>query len=367
MIYSDKLTINLSMFSEKYTGMGIYAMHCRKILKESFWCDEILADGMNLETLESSSGNVIRSPRYITTGYSSTAALYRLFYQKYLATKDLGIVYTPTHHGLIGYKKQIVTIHDLISLRYPKQHFAQYLYFKKILPLIIKDCRGIITVSKTTKLDVCKEYKLSDDFVSVVPNALENNEYIYADKNLDDRGYLLVIGASYPHKNIHELLKMHFLWRNRWNLKIVSSNGSYKTRLKEIINENGLNDSVTIEGYVSNERIDDLYMHCSALVYPSKWEGFGIPPLEAMRYRKPIILSQIDIFKEVFEDSAIYVDIGNKESWKNAFDTLKDDKMIDEYKAKYLKILKKYSWNSNKEILAEYLCGVFPELKELKR
>lgn len=114
--------------------------------------------------------------------------------------------------------------------------------------------------------------------------------------------------------------------------------------MKGLIKQRNLEDIVEIKGFVSDKELHELYRNCSALVYPSLWEGFGIPPLEAMRYRKPVILSNIDVFREIFEDAAIYINIGDNLSWKNAFNILKDNILIECLISREKNILSKYLW-----------------------
>lgn len=346
----EKITLNMSMIGEKNTGLGVYALNCRRELKNIFECKEILSN-LNLPNIDMK--NTIISPKNITLGYSKWASLNRLIYSKKITLRsDLGFVYTPTQHGLIGYKNQVITIHDLICIHKPEQHKVQYWYFKYILPHIIKDCKAIFTVSNTAKRDICSYYHVSEDFVYVIPNALEDNSIV---ENTRDDGYLLVIGAAYEHKNIHELINNDKYWRDKYKLKIVSARGSYGDYLKGLIKQRNLEDIVEIKGFVSDKELHELYRNCSALVYPSLWEGFGIPPLEAMRYQKPVILSNIDVFREIFEDAAIYINIGDNLSWKNAFNILKDNILIECLISREKNILSKYLWKKNRNLLKNIL------------
>ena len=212
--------------------------------------------------------------------------------------------------------------------------------------MIVKKCKGIFTVSNTVKNEICAYYKISDDFVHVIPNALNNTNIISND--IDD-GYLLVVGAAYPHKNIHELLYCSQYWENNWNLKIVSARGDYAEFIKNIIKERKLENKVELKGFVSESELQSLYRKCSALVYPSKYEGFGIPPMEALRYSKPIILSDIPVFREIFFNYAIFVNLGNMNSWKQAFKLLKHNNYYDDTKIEEMFV--KYNWNDNRFLL----------------
>lgn len=349
----EKITLNMSMIGEKNTGLGVYALNCRRELKNIFECKEILSN-LNLPNIDMK--NTIISPKNITLGCSKWASLNRLIYSKKLALRsDLGFVYTPTQHGLIGYKNQVITIHDLICIYKPEQHKVQYWYFKYILPRIIKDCKAIFTVSNTAKRDICNYYHVSEDFVYVIPNALEDNSIV---ENTRDDGYLLVVGAAYEHKNIHELINNDKYWKDKYKLKIVSARGSYGDYLKGLIKQRNLEDIVEIKGFVSDKELDELYRNCSALVYPSLWEGFGIPPLEAMRYQKISILSNIDVFKEIFKDSAIYINVGESLSWMKAFKMLENLKSKNILLEKQKGFLENYSWENNREFLRKALISI---------
>ena len=253
----EKITLNMSMIGEKNTGLGVYALNCRRELKNIFECKEILSN-LNLSNIDMK--NTIISPKNITLGYSKWASLNRLIYSKKIALRsDLGFVYTPTQHGLIGYKNQVITIHDLICIHKPEQHKVQYWYFKYILPRIIKDCKAIFTVSNTAKRDICSYYHVSEDFVYVIPNALEDNSIV---ENTRDDGYLLVVGAAYEHKNIHELINNDKYWKDKYKLKIVSARGSYGDYLKGLIKQRNLEDIVEIKGFVSDKELHELYRNC---------------------------------------------------------------------------------------------------------
>lgn len=334
-------------------------MHVRQILKRNYDVQEVIA---NKKLSDINIEKTIFAPYNITTGYSKTASLRRLYYLWQLPHKhDLGFVYNPTHHGILGYKNQLITIHDLIAIHYPEQHKMQYWYFKYIVPRLIKNCKGIVAVSETTKDDICQYYNVSPAFVYVVPNAMDNNTFIK--DRCEDKGFLLCVGAAYQHKNVHELLSNYKLWIDKYRLVIASAKGAYRECLERIIKECNLEDHVELYGYVSDEKLAQLYRNCSALVYPSKWEGFGIPPLEAMRYRKPIILSDIKIFREIYGDAVIYVTLGSPDSWKKALQRLYSVNEAIDFKCKYREVLDRYSWTSNEKKIQKIIESVVPTVK----
>ena len=352
------LTINLSMLGKNQTGLGVYALNCTAQLTKRIKCRLIASNDFNIDDAQ-----LIKSPIDITLGFSKYASLKRLYYSAFQFPVDNGLIYTPTHHGILGYKNQVLTIHDLICIHHSEQHKLQYWYFKYVLPYLIKDCKALITVSQTTKMDICKYFKVSEDFVHVIPNAIHEKKIHLTKKNKSEEKYLLSVGAAYQHKNIHELLVNSDLWAHKYKLKVVSANGSYLDYLQNIVKEQNIEDKVQFYGYVSEEKLQGFYCNCSALVYPSLWEGFGIPPLEAFGFGKPVILSNIPVFKEIFATSAIYIDIGNRISWEKAFRILEDKNIVKEKICQSKDILAKYNWEKNGNELLKLLIGIDPRLK----
>jgi glycosyltransferase involved in cell wall biosynthesis len=128
-----------------------------------------------------------------------------------------------------------------------------------------------------------------------------------------------MVGASWKHKNAIEVLEEHDSWERAFRLKILAGDGQYCEQLKQRATELGISEKVDFLHVVSEAGLDSLYRGCSALVYPSRMEGFGLPPLEAMAYGKPVIVSDIPVFREILEDAPYFVELGNSESWKLAF------------------------------------------------
>lgn len=355
----QNITLNFSMIGKESTGLGVYAMQAGEKIAEQFVCNVISS---NKDFFQGKIMNYINSPEGIVLGASNLSSLKRLLYSASF-NREIDFVYTPTHHGLFRVDNQVITIHDLIALHYPEQHKFQYYYFKYIMPILIKKIRAIFTVSENSKDDICHYYGVSRQFVYVIPNGIQEEKHSVKKFQGREKNYLLVIGAGYYHKNIHELIENNKLWKNKYRLKIVSAKGSYKKKLEDMIKENGLSDNVDFLSYVTNENLSVLYQNCMALVYPSLWEGFGIPPLEALSYGKPVIVSDIPIFREILDEAGIYVRLHEQESWEMAFDLLNQKSFINEKIFYGQKVLEKYNWRKNGIILKNALLDVEPKLK----
>ncbi|WP_434030853.1 glycosyltransferase family 4 protein [[Pseudomonas] boreopolis] len=318
-----KILLNLSMLGDKPTGLGVYSLSCARIsssLKSSFIGK--VPEGIIPE-------EVVFSPASIGIGGGKWAAIKRQLWMRRLSFDSRYLVYSPTHHGLPNQKGQIITLHDMICLRFPRQHIPQYVFFKYLIPGLLRKCRAVFTVSETTKRDIVRTYGYPAENIFVVPNSVDATRFTSGEVNTQDP-YLLMVGARYTHKNVDEVLRNAHLWESRYRLVVTSCSGKYRATLERLIDQLGIRERVDFRDYVSSDELLRLYQGCTALVYPSKWEGFGIPPLEALACGRPVIASDIEIHREVLGDAALYVALGDESAWRAAFAELQNNQRVAE-------------------------------------
>ncbi len=355
-----KLIVNASMLGDKPTGLGVYSINCVNGLAERLECSVI---GSRLCGV--TARHMLESPSEITLGTGCKGAIKRVLWLKDFRIEKETLVYSPTHHGLSGHDNQIITIHDLISLRYPKQHMLQYVYFRFHLPYIIRRCRAIFTVSEASKRDISTYYNYPSRRIFVVPNSIDASTFASGHIENGADPYLLMVGASYPHKNVEEVLDCHRLWADHYELFVVSCARHYKEKLKKKISRLGLSGKITFLDYVPLNSLRKLYQGATALIYPSKWEGFGIPPLESLACGTPVIVSDIPALKEVLGDAAVYVKLGNQGSWESAFNTLNNSTIMQSKARVARKRLADYTPGRAVDKLIGCLIEVEPRVKEL--
>jgi glycosyltransferase involved in cell wall biosynthesis len=356
-----KLLCNLSMLGSRPTGLGVYAEHCISGLLQRFHLDLIAGSGFLPE------GEIlVKAPDSVAIGKGKFAALRRYYWLRSLNFNSEYIVYSPTHHGLPNQSGQIITVHDLICLRFPKQHFPQYLYFRFSLPHLLKKCRAVFTVSETTRHDIAKIYNFPLENIFIVPNGVDLNVFSSVPKK-DSDNFLLIVGARYSHKNVHEVLDMARYWRKSWRLLITSCDGSYRKVLEKKVHDLGLENRVEFKEYVSRETLLQLYQNACALIYPSHCEGFGIPPLEALACGTPVIASDIPVHREVLGDAAIFVKLGNPQSWDDAFNMLNQTELIETCMTSSRSRLEKFTWDNAVNALERALLTIEPRLEEFRK
>lgn len=363
---SRRIVINLSRLGSQGTGLAIYSRAVVDCLKASFRDLAVVggseADyGKNVEK--------IPAPRWvtITSSISRIRPILWLIYSIFLFPKKEGRIVGTTHHAIPGARRQVVTVHDLRPYFFPDS-MLQRLYFKHVLPLLLRRIDGVLTVSETTKGLIVAYYGLPSSRVHVVPNCVDTSRFRQGDPGeKDGEPYLLMVGATWHHKNAHEVLAMSHLWSDRYRLKILAGEGNYKHLLKAVVEQKGLQSRVDFVDYLSEPGLILLYQCASALVYPSLMEGFGIPPLEAAACGVPVIVSDIPVFREIYGGFPIYVRLADEQSWREAFDLLQDFRFLKEKKALGLARSKVFTKERMCMELGKAIQDVWPDLLGSKK
>jgi len=262
------------------------------------------------------------------------------------------IIFNPFYQGCYYLNNQIITMSDLIALKHVKQNILQYFAFKFILPRLLNNSIHIIAISQTTKKAVQKIYGIEDNKITVVHCGVDR-EVFHPDGCTKKTESLLVVGAHLPHKNIHELLENHELWSSKYVLDIVAADSPYVIDLKRLVERLKIQCQVNFLSGVDDLALAARYRRARALIFPSREEGFGIPPIEAMNCGTPVVASNIPVHREVCGDAAIYVSLGNRKSWERAFDILAQDDLLRDYIDRGLEQSQQFTWVNSAVRLTE--------------
>lgn len=222
----------------------------------------------------------------------------------------------------------IVTIHDLILFRYPTRRATtlnaavyglKYAAYRAVIRSAARRAKKIITVSECTKRDIVKELKVKPERVIVTYEASDGVEagQLTIPGTFDPtakgivKPYFLYVGNAYPHKNLERLLMVFKKLRDSGldaQLVLVGKMDYFYERLKEEARAAGLLDrgDAVFYGYAEEAELAELYRRARAYVFPSLLEGFGLPPLEAMRYGTPVAASDSSCLPEILADAAVY-------------------------------------------------------------
>ena len=271
----------------------------------------------------------------------------------YINIKKPDIVHFPWNGKIPGFirnTKIITTIFDLIPLRVPEffKNNREEEIFRKKLQKSIDRADTVITSSIFSKKDIIKDFKLKNQpFVLYIGPTIKCSNINDESKN----DYFLYVGGYDKRKGIEFLIKAFkkLLEETKIKSKVVSTGDKiyYSENLKELIEEGKEKGFLVEKGYVGESELCNLYANAIALVYPSIYEGFGLPPLEAMMLGCPVITTKSTSIPEVCGSAAYYIDINKKTELYEAIINLEYDRELrDKLKLMGKEQSSKFSWKS---------------------
>ena len=286
-------------------------------------------------------------------------------FQTYLNKNSFDLYHSP-NYVLPFYIKtpSILTIHDLITLDYPE--FCQMesvLYFKLLLSSSVKKAVKVIAVSNKVKEDILRHFNVPEEKIEVVYLGIDNNFQKVADKLILEqvrekyqlpRDYILFVGNIEPKKNLERLIEAFVLVRKRSCLKhklvITGKKGwKYKSVFKAI-SRLDIGHEILLTGYVPEQDLPAIYSMSSLFVFPSLYEGFGIPPLEAMACEVPVIVSDKGALPEVTGGNCFQADSYNIKDIAEKMEVLlTDERLIKNHVTKGKKWVKQFTWERTAE------------------
>lgn len=199
----------------------------------------------------------------------------------------------------------VVTIHDLIHLHYGTSFHR--LYYNRIIRRLLQDAASILTDSAYSRDEILEWSGLPPDLVSVVPLAVSH--IFCAEGDVYDPGYpyVLYVGNRRIYKNIHRLIEAFALGCRNPEIKLALS-GAEDAELLSVALKVGIADRIVFLGRIDEEALPALYRGALAVAYVSLYEGFGLPPLEAMACGTPVLSSNVTSLPEVVGDAGLMVD-----------------------------------------------------------
>ena len=194
----------------------------------------------------------------------------------------------------------ILTIHDLVFKVFPKTiNKGRKFYYNKIISSSIKRSNGIIAVSKSTLIDLEKYYNVEGKYKTVIYEGLNffYNKILKEEYTLKEYDYFLFVGTIEPRKNLTKLIeafnKFKKLKKSNIKLVIVGAKGWKNSKIHESVVKFKLEDDICFKGYISENELLETYSKAKAFFFVSLYEGFGLPILEAMSLKVPVVASNV--------------------------------------------------------------------------
>jgi glycosyltransferase involved in cell wall biosynthesis len=228
----------------------------------------------------------------------------------------------------------IVTVHDMLmhkSVGLEATTLPAPLYLLKrfgyrfVFDNAVRHARKIIVPSLAVKNELIGFYKIPENKVNVTYEGIDPK--IIGDmETLMQKPYFVYTGNAYPHKNLSRLIEAVKILNTKSsqsvNLAIVSSRGIFTQRVENLIQKLAVKEYVKVLGFVPDEKLGSLYKNSAGFVFPSLSEGFGLPGLEAMSSGTLLLASDIPVFKEIYQDNAIYFDPESIDSIEKALESV---------------------------------------------
>jgi glycosyltransferase involved in cell wall biosynthesis len=255
----------------------------------------------------------------------------------------------------------VITLYDLIALSHPSLcTLSNRLHYRLLVPLSVRKATRIIVPSETTRTDLLRCFPAAEDKVRVIPlgvrpefRILRNTDAfrrIRLEYRLPER-FILFVGGLEPKKNLTRLIEAYRLLRQNpaipHQLVIVGAPSWDQANVMRAIREQGVEHDVIFTGFIPFDKLTLLYNMADLFVFPSLYEGFGLPPLEAMACGTPVVISDRGSLPEVAGQAAITTDPLATDQLASAMKmVLTDDKVRTELITRGLNHVRKFSWDA---------------------
>lgn len=350
------IAVNTLGTSSLKAGTGRYAVN---LVKELEIIDKKNNYFVFVNNLNKNYYNSNKNFKLINVGWFGNQTLLRILWEQFVLPFKLKKLNINVLHSLgfvsplVKTTKQIVTIHDTTFFTHSQHHtLFKRIYFKFIIPLCARKADLISADSENTRQDIINLLKINADKVKTIHLGVEeifkkqNNNRILKKYSIN-KNYILFVGMIEPRKNIPNLIKAFSKLDKDFQLVIVGKKGWHYDEIFQLIKKLKLENKIIFTGYVPDEELVSLYSSAKLFVYPSFYEGFGLPVLEAMACQCPVITSNISSMKEIAENAAILVNPNNvKEIEKAMEQILKNKDLQKELIKKGLKRAKEFTWKN---------------------
>ena len=307
----------------------------------------------------------IAQPNFCFLPSASKIRPFRLAWEQYalpflVRQHKIDVLHSPHYTmSFIRMCRSVVTFHDMIFFLYPEVHCVSKRFFFRTMMLISsRRADAIIADSESTLRDVKNLLRVIPDKVHAIPLAAGSNYCLITDRNAVNRicsqyglqigEYVLFVGVLEPRKNIPVLLHAYRELVDRGvrkKLAIVGKRGWMFSEIFSTVQALRIEDKVVFTGYVPEENLPSLYNGACLFVYPSLYEGFGLPVLEAMSCGTPVVTSNVSSMAEIAGESALLVDPHEPKLLAQAMEKiLVDDGLIRSMREDGLKRAAEYSW-----------------------
>ena len=338
------IVINGKFLTQKLTGVHRYAIELCKFLPTKIGQHEIVvAVPKNTKLIEE-----FKRFRIEEFGMFKGNLWEQLDLPRFLNKNDTPLLLNFSGISPVLYSNKFLYIHDLAYMHHPEWFSKSFgLAYNFLLPRNARNAHKVLTVSEYSKQDIVKNYKLPNEKVEVVYAAASE---MFVDLNLEKEDFVLMVSSLDPRKNMNRAIEAFLQVETHYKLVIIGDKmKSFSSPDLEKFKEE---ERIVFTGYLTDEELIIYYNRAKIFLYPSLFEGFGIPPMEAQKCGCPAIVSDITCLPEVYEDSVIYCNPFEIDSIKNAIEQLiSDEKLRKILIEKGFENSRRFNWENSAEVL----------------
>ncbi|MBW4475866.1 MAG: glycosyltransferase family 4 protein [Tolypothrix brevis GSE-NOS-MK-07-07A] len=357
----SNILVNLSIVFSKPTGISNYATNLFPYLKA---LNPTLLTAQNYPEF-----NCYPVPDNLTPSQGTKGHLNRLIWtqfelpQIYKKLKSQ-LLFSPLPEApLFSNSRFVVMVHDFIPLRFPKRFSPLLPYHRYYIPQVVAQAQHVICNSDATANDIIKFCQIPASKITPIPLAHNGNHFRPLFGGWGDNRYYLYIGRHDPYKNLHRLIAAFAAIPNCKDYELWlagSTDARYTPALRSQAEELNISDRIKFLDYVSYSELPKIINNAIALVFPSLWEGFGFPVLEAMACGTPVITSNLSSLPEVAGDAAILINPYNTREITEGMHIIATDKELSEQlSAQSITRANQFSWEktglATVEVLKRYM------------
>ncbi|MGV2829851.1 glycosyltransferase family 4 protein [Myxosarcina sp. GI1(2024)] len=361
---SQLLLVNLSFLFDKPTGIATYALNVIPGLQS---LDPILLTANKFDNF-----SCIPIPDNLTPAQGSKGHFRRLFWTQFKLPSiyrrlNADLIFSPLPEApLYQNCHYVVMCHDLIPLRFPKLTSPLTNYFRYVVPLVLRRAKHIICNSQATARDIVERYGIPAKKITPIWLAYDRTNFyprtVFTLKK-PNCPYFLYLGRQDPYKNLQGLLTAFAkMTNNRQSQLWIAGeiDRRFTPQLRQQATELAIANRVKFLDYIPYQELPIIISQAIALVFPTLWEGFGLPVLEAMACGTPVITSNLASLPEIAGDAAILIDPYCTEEITAAMESLaRDNRLRSQLRDLGLQQAKLFSWEktaaSTRQVLSKFL------------
>lgn len=358
-----KIGIITDFIDDSLGGIGIYTNNLIQQLNEIDKFNKYyLIHGVSKNTQIYKTNEEILIKKYSLSKGSRSIWRYFSAPLKLKNMNQLDIVHDTYEIGTLSFKtpfKKIITVHDLSPFLFPEMFSSLTVLLHKLLfSKTLQSVDKIITVSECSKRDLVTYFSIPEDKIKVIFNGVDpkfkplNKEDVneFLKKYNLNFPFILFVGTLEPRKNLSTLFKAYYQLKKKninHKLVIAGKKGWKYQEIFETVNKLNLKNDIIFTDYIPENDLPALYNAADVFVYPSIYEGFGLPPLEAMACGTPVVTSNISSLPEVVGNAGITVDPKDIDMLATSlYEVLTNDSLMKEMTKKGLERAKLFSWRS---------------------